>query len=189
MKNILFFCLLLVMTSSIFVLTGCGNDDDGEVIVATCDDGIQNGNEQGVDCGGSNCEACEVGAHGRWQSAGIDISPLLASSYSRLVIEFRTDGTFTYDQTDLDGNIITTEGTFIQTASSEEDIWDIILTQTNPSITTEGIFRASETIMEYEVVQTNPPIEGFAPPASTAGFGSTSGGAFGEDNIVIYNVF
>ena len=30
----------------------------GEVVSPTCDDGIQNGDEQGVDCGGSNCAPC-----------------------------------------------------------------------------------------------------------------------------------
>lgn len=30
----------------------------GPVVPATCDDGIQNGDETGVDCGGSNCEPC-----------------------------------------------------------------------------------------------------------------------------------
>ena len=30
----------------------------GEVVAPTCDDGIQNGDEQGVDCGGSNCAPC-----------------------------------------------------------------------------------------------------------------------------------
>jgi len=32
---------------------GCGN-----VSEPTCDDGIQNGDETGIDCGGSNCPAC-----------------------------------------------------------------------------------------------------------------------------------
>jgi len=30
----------------------------GEVVAPTCDDNIQNGDEEGVDCGGSNCEPC-----------------------------------------------------------------------------------------------------------------------------------
>lgn len=42
--------------------TQCADDDDnGNVIeVATCDDGIQNGDEQGIDCGGS-CVPCFEG--------------------------------------------------------------------------------------------------------------------------------
>jgi hypothetical protein len=30
----------------------------GDVVEPTCDDGVQNGDETGVDCGGSNCPAC-----------------------------------------------------------------------------------------------------------------------------------
>ena len=30
----------------------------GEVVAPTCDDGIQNGGETGIDCGGPNCEPC-----------------------------------------------------------------------------------------------------------------------------------
>lgn len=36
---------------------GCGG---GGPVEPTCNDGIQNGDETGVDCGGSNCPACEV---------------------------------------------------------------------------------------------------------------------------------
>ena len=32
----------------------------GEGTGPTCDDGIQNGDEEGVDCGGSNCEPCQI---------------------------------------------------------------------------------------------------------------------------------
>lgn len=47
----------VLCTSLLFVQ--CGDDDDnGNVIVsAACDDGEQNGDEEGVDCGGS-CEPC-----------------------------------------------------------------------------------------------------------------------------------
>ena len=31
----------------------------GDVVPPTCDDGIQNGDETGVDCGGSNCDPCQ----------------------------------------------------------------------------------------------------------------------------------
>ncbi len=38
----------------------CADDDDnGNVIeAATCDDGIQNGDEEGIDCGGTACPPC-----------------------------------------------------------------------------------------------------------------------------------
>jgi len=34
---------------------------DGSCVVATCDDGLQNGEESDKDCGGSTCDACAVG--------------------------------------------------------------------------------------------------------------------------------
>ena len=40
--------------------TACNNDDNGVVVVVpTCTDGVRNGTETGVDCGGS-CDPCEV---------------------------------------------------------------------------------------------------------------------------------
>ncbi len=51
---------IAVLTLGIgFLFTQCADDDDNGNIIeyATCDDGIQNGDEEGVDCGGS-CTAC-----------------------------------------------------------------------------------------------------------------------------------
>jgi hypothetical protein len=43
------------------MIASCSSDDDGEIpIVATCDDGEMNGDETGIDCGGS-CAPCETG--------------------------------------------------------------------------------------------------------------------------------
>lgn len=39
--------------ASLLTSGGCGN-----VVEPTCEDGVQNGDETGVDCGGSNCPAC-----------------------------------------------------------------------------------------------------------------------------------
>ena len=57
MKNLTFGLLLV----SGLLLTSCSSDDDTppeEMI--TCMDGIQNGDETGVDCGGSACAPCET---------------------------------------------------------------------------------------------------------------------------------
>jgi len=50
--------LLAICTSLLFVQ--CADEDDnGNVIEQElCSDGIQNGDEEGVDCGGSECEPC-----------------------------------------------------------------------------------------------------------------------------------
>ena len=45
---------------AVFALTGCNNDDDRmePMAIVTCNDGVMNGDEEGVDCGGSACEPC-----------------------------------------------------------------------------------------------------------------------------------
>lgn len=53
LKNVLFF--LLFLGAIVTVTTSC-NEDEPET-VATCTDGIQNGTETDIDCGGS-CAAC-----------------------------------------------------------------------------------------------------------------------------------
>jgi hypothetical protein len=46
-----------IFTSLLFVQ--CDDDENGNVILQeTCDDGIQNGDEEGIDCGGTACEPC-----------------------------------------------------------------------------------------------------------------------------------
>ncbi len=48
---------------TVAVLSSCNNDDDftPPVAMATCDDGIMNGDETGVDCGGTSCQPCDDG--------------------------------------------------------------------------------------------------------------------------------
>ncbi|MEN1785739.1 MAG: DUF4856 domain-containing protein [Bacteroidota bacterium] len=58
MKTLKFFVTLFI-ASLLFV--ACSDDDDNTPDeVATCSDNIQNGDETGVDCGGSSCTPCEV---------------------------------------------------------------------------------------------------------------------------------
>jgi hypothetical protein len=45
-----------IATSLLFVQ--CKDDDDNIITNVTCTDGIMNGDETGVDCGGSFCEPC-----------------------------------------------------------------------------------------------------------------------------------
>tara|TARA_B100001109_G_scaffold243951_1_gene230223 strand:- start:2705 stop:3883 length:1179 start_codon:yes stop_codon:yes gene_type:complete len=57
-KSLSIISLLLV-----FVLTACekeSNDNPSSSNTASCTDGIQNGDETGIDCGGSNCAACTI---------------------------------------------------------------------------------------------------------------------------------
>lgn len=53
---------MAVIASSLMVACSDDDDDDMPEEVATCTDNIQNGDETGVDCGGSSCAPCEVAA-------------------------------------------------------------------------------------------------------------------------------
>jgi len=49
---------LIGITIFVALFVACSKDDDS---MATCSDGIQNGDETGVDCGGSKCSPCTTG--------------------------------------------------------------------------------------------------------------------------------
>ncbi|MEP0214320.1 MAG: hypothetical protein ABJD66_13940, partial [Cellulophaga sp.] len=52
--------LKFMMAASVLgtVMTSCNSDDDANT--NTCSDGIKNGDETGVDCGGSSCQPCAL---------------------------------------------------------------------------------------------------------------------------------
>ena len=49
------FLFLTLITATAILINGCKKEEEGDL--ATCTDGIQNGTETGVDCGGS-CSPC-----------------------------------------------------------------------------------------------------------------------------------
>ncbi|MBQ4818563.1 glycoside hydrolase family 16 protein [Aquimarina sp. MMG016] len=55
--NTYFFVYIVVGVLSI----ACSSGDDSPTPQATCSDGIQNGTETGIDCGGSSCSSCSTG--------------------------------------------------------------------------------------------------------------------------------
>jgi hypothetical protein len=57
-SNNLKYILFALCTSLLFIQ--CADDDDNGNVISqiTCNDGIQNGDEEGIDCGGSACEPC-----------------------------------------------------------------------------------------------------------------------------------
>lgn len=60
MKNNIKYTIVALLALGLVV--SCSDDDnDMVVILPTCTDGIMNGDETGVDCGGSICEPCEDG--------------------------------------------------------------------------------------------------------------------------------
>ena len=156
---------------------------------ATCDDGIQNGDETGVDCGGSACPACPEGVQSKqYQSSGSNVAPLLAGLFGTdsIYARFNLDNTYLVEQYDTSNVKIEFTGTFSQVKSSVGEIWDITLNQSTPSVlTAKGIFEITGNTMNYEVVQTDPDI-GATPPTPSAGFGSSNGGSLGTANVQVF---
>lgn len=182
MKMMKFMFIALLGLSLVTALPSCKKDKDD----ATCTDGVQNGNETGVDCGG-DCAACEVGVQGKWWSKGADVAPLLVSLFAidSIYAEFNTNLTYTVTSYSAGvGSNLT--GVYTQSDSGVSGIWNITLNQSSPSaLTSVGIFKVDGTNMQYEVVQTEPAI-GAIPPTAALGFGSTNGGALGTINIQKY---
>lgn len=186
MKNFKFLLMLFALVGATVTWQGC-DDDDAEP-EASCTDGIQNGDETGIDCGG-DCDPCEVGIQGRWQSSGDNVAPILVTSFGTdsIYAEFRTDFTYLVEQYDSTGAKLDLVGTYTQDESSVSGIWTITVQQSAPnSLTSEGIFEINGTTMRYEIAQTSPEVVGVTPPTPEGGFGSTSGGAFDDINIQVY---
>ncbi len=55
MKKVLFLFAIIISSCTVFVSCSSDNDEDA---VNLCEDGIQNGSETGIDCGG-DCQSCE----------------------------------------------------------------------------------------------------------------------------------
>jgi flavin-binding protein dodecin len=71
----------------------------------TCDDGIQNGDEEGVDCGGSNCPPCVIPCTDNELTLDINFD----------VFPFQV----TWDFADANGNVILAGGPYDQSLSSD----------------------------------------------------------------------
>ncbi|MCB0556649.1 MAG: hypothetical protein KDD02_24095 [Phaeodactylibacter sp.] len=185
MKNLKFLFLLFAITGMVVTWQSCDKDNDEPE--ATCSDGIQNGDETGVDCGGS-CAPCEIGVQGKWQSSGANVAPLLVTLFNTdsIYAEFKTDNTYVVEQYDNTGAKLTLTGTYSQKESGVGNIWEITVNQSAPAVlTSEGIFEITGNTMKYEIAQTSPDI-GAVPATAAAGFGSTNGGAFGMTNVQTY---
>lgn len=136
----------------------------------------------------NNNNNSEVGIQGEWQSSGSDVAPLLVTLFGTdsIYANFSTNMTYTVEQYDSTGAVLTLSGTYTQTESGVGDIYTIEVNQSSPAaLVSEGIFEVSGTTMQYEIVQTSPDI-GAAPPTAAGGFGSTNGGALGTMNVQTY---
>ncbi len=134
---------------------------------------------------------------GVWVSQGDDVAALLAGpgvNVVRLDVEFRADGTFVASYVDLDDRVAEFAGRFQTDTRTEPH--GIVLDQSMPqTVRSEGIWRLAPVaagrmsagdVLTYEVAQTQPPLNGVSAPTPSAGFGSTSAGDFGTDNVQTY---
>jgi len=136
----------------------------------------------------SSTDPQKIGIVGEWYSSGTDVSTLLVTYFQidSIYAKFESNNTYIV-KSRSNGAITTYTGTYTQTKSGVNTIWNIVLNQSSPSaVTSEGIFDISTATtpysMQYEVVQTSPSI-GATPPTAAAGFGSSNGGALGTWNI------
>ena len=174
------FLIMMLFAGSLFMVS-CGDEE----VKGTCSDGIQNQDETGVDCGGV-CTACREGAQGTWKS--FPVAPILTSFADSIIADFKANNTYTVDQWKGGAKVVLT-GTYTQTKSGTGNIYNIVLNQSSPTaLTAQGIFEVSsdDKSMKYEVAQVNPAIPSVTPPTATGGFGSTSGGIFGQNNVQNY---
>lgn len=133
----------------------------------------------------------ELGLIGNWYSSGTNVAFLLAAvGIDSIYVEFKADNSYLVEAFTADGSKTTMEGTYAQSGSTVAGIWNIVLNQSTPtSLRSEGIFEVisgQPVTMRYEVAQVDPAIPGVTPPTASAGFGSTSAGAFGTWNIQNY---
>lgn len=120
---------------------------------------------------------------GKWRSP--EVAPILASFVDSIHAEFNNNQTYIV-KSFKDGAIVELTGTY-ETWDGAGDIRNIKLQQGTPTVlTSQGIFKVAGNEMTYEVAQTEPVQAGVTPPSAEAGFGSTSGGAFGDMNVQKY---
>lgn len=137
---------------------------------------------------GPETDPQKIGIVGEWYSSGSNVAPLLVAFFQidSIYAKFETNNTYVVES--FSGGAKTTfAGTFAQTKSDTGTIWNIVLNQSTPTaVTSTGIFDISTAskpyTMKYEVVQTEPSI-GATPPTPSAGFGSSNGGALGQNNV------
>lgn len=125
---------------------------------------------------------------GIWES--YDVGAVLAGTgVTSVTAEFESDQD--YSVTSFSGGAATDlGGTYTTTFDPATEIYEITLNQDlGGSLTASGIYRvytASPDSMWYEVVQVDPALTGVTPPTTSAGFGSTSGGAFAQGLVQKY---
>jgi hypothetical protein len=114
---------------------------------------------------------------GTWLSQGTgNVSVGLAAFFktARINAEFNENGSYNVVSVDSAGTSVTYQGTYQVGTGAATAIRTIVLNQTVPtSLTSSGIFQIENNVMTYEVIQTQPALDGVAAPTVAGGFGST----------------
>ncbi len=93
-KTNIYICFFILL-GIISVACSSSDDDTDEPIQATCTDGIMNGDETGVDCGGSSCQNCPTGVV--IPTSGFD-APLSYDGYNMVFSDEFNDGKLSSDK-------------------------------------------------------------------------------------------
>jgi len=113
---------------------------------------------------------------GTWVSEGNNVAMGLrvVLKTKKITATFNENNTYTVVSVDSNNVSVTYTGTYQSAEKNDTLIHAITLNQTTPAaLTSQGIYQVKGTTMTYEVIQTNPPIQGFTPPTVEEGFGST----------------
>ncbi len=146
--------LVLILAVPVMIFAGCGDDDND---------------------GGTGAEVDVI--VGQWLSEGANVAPGLVATLKTksITATFNENQTYTVVATDSSDVSVTYQGTYVTEANDGTTIRSITLNQTVPtSLTSQGIYEVSGSLLTYEVIQTDPALTGFTAPTPEGGFGSTA---------------
>lgn len=181
-----FFLPLFTLCLGLLFFSTC--EDDDVSLQFDCTDGILNGDEARIDCGGAMCIPCED-IFGTWVPANAELGITL-NAYSRgeIKITFRPGGVLFWEGFRHTENL----GNYTFDESGVDGIHAVSITipegELDPSYgypytyTFHGIFEITDNSMLLEITPTHD-LEYIDPPTVSAGFGSTNGGSVGEGNV------
>jgi hypothetical protein len=115
---------------------------------------------------------------GVWVSQGAgNVAPGLAmlTKTAKIDAEFNSNNTYNVVSIDSSNVAVTFTGNWTVGEPNANGIRSITLNQSTPTqLVATGIFRIQGNTMEYEVIQSQPALDGVVPPTTAGGFGSTN---------------
>jgi len=114
--------------------------------------------------------------YGTWVSEGNNVAFGLRLTLKTKKITATFDRNNTYNVVAIDSTdvSVTYRGTFQSAGKTDTLIYPISLNQQTPvALKSQGIYQIKNNVMTYEVIQVEPPLQGFTPPTVQEGFGST----------------